>query len=147
MNQSVRTAILMGLAALLFSGFGFWLGTAYGVRLAHAHPTPHELLHHSLDLTVDQNQRLASLEAQYTARVEPLRMKMDAADHDLANALSTEHGYGPRTEAALSRYYRVAQELRKTEILHAFAMRSLLDSDQLRKFDLAFRNAWAATPP
>lgn len=147
MNQSVRTAMLMGLAALLFSGFGFWLGTAYGVRLAHDRPTPHELLHHSLDLTADQNRRLASLEVQYTARVEPLRMKMDAADHDLANALSTEHGYGPRSEAALSRYYRVAQDLRKTEILHAFAMRAVLDKDQLQKFEFVLQHAWAAAPP
>lgn len=147
MSQSVRTAILMGLAALLFSGFGFWLGTAYGVRLAYARPTPHELLHHSLDLTAVQNRRLAALETQYTARVEPLRTEMDTADHELANALSTEDGYGPRTEAALSRYYRAAQELRKTEILHAFAMRAVLDKDQLQKFEFALRHAWAAAPP
>ena len=147
MNSSVRNSMMLVLAAVLFGGFGFWLGTAYGVRLEHRRPDPHELLHHSLDLTADQDRRLTDLETQYRAREQALQMQMDAADHDVANALSNEHGYGPRAQAALARYYRVAQAMRESGIRHAFAMRAVLDSDQIQKFDFAMRHAWAAAPP
>lgn len=147
MNPSLRSALLLTLSAVLFAGFGFWLGTAYGVRLAHTRPDPHERLHHVLDLSDEQIRQVAPIEAQFSTRQQALRTAMDAADHDLANAFSNENSFGPAGQAALARYYRAAQELREASIQHAFAMRTVLNSNQLQKFDFEMRHAWAAEPP
>lgn len=76
--------------------------------------------------------------------MKTVRSEMDAAEHDLDNGLSDERGYGPQARAALSRFSRAAQDLRKTSLLHAFELRTALDGSQLQNFDFAIRRAWSA---
>lgn len=141
MNPNLRTVAMLAFGMLLAAAFGGWLGVAYGVRLAHSRPDPHERIHHALDLTADQDRELAALEAQFKARRSALHRDMDLASHDFANAIGTEHVFGPRSRAALVHYYQSEEQLEEATIVHAQAMRAVLNADQRDQLDFSLRHA------
>lgn len=141
MNPSLRTVAILAFGMLLAAAFGGWLGVAYGVRLAHNRPDQHERIHHVLDLTADQDRELAALEAQFKARRSALHRDMDLASHDFANAISMEHVFGPRSRMALIRYHQSEEQLEEATIMHAQAMRAVLNAGQREQLDFSLRNA------
>jgi hypothetical protein len=97
----------------------------------------HRLLHDRMNLDAAQVAQLEVLEARYAARREALEAEMRAGNARLAQAIETEHGYGPRVAAAVNASHMTMGALQKETLAHVFAMRQLLRPDQAARFDAA----------
>ncbi|MBB3892812.1 Spy/CpxP family protein refolding chaperone [Phenylobacterium haematophilum] len=131
MRSMALTLILSVLVAIL----GVWGGAQYVMHRVHR-PTPlHELVHEKLNLTADQERRIAGMERDHEARRQALEAEMRAANAQLAQAFQQSHAYTPQVQAAIDRFHRAMGELQKETIVHTLAMRAVLTPDQTARFD------------
>ena len=133
-------AIALTLAA---GAFGGWIGVRYGLTQARETPGLDEVIHHDLHLDADQRQRIAGIEAGFALRREALDAEMRAANHDLADALATEHALGPAAERAIGRFHAAMGELQRQSVAHVMAMRAVLGPAQIDRFDRTVTRALA----
>ncbi len=128
---------------LLIFAIGF-LGALAGVMIerawsaaAHAPPETelHRLLHEEFDLDAAQEARLSAAEQSFALRRKALEFELRARNAALAEAIETEHGNGPRVQAAVDGSHQVMGELQKETLVHIFAMRQVLRPDQATRFD------------
>ena len=89
----------------------------------------------SSSLTADQEQRLDALEARFAVEQARLEASARAANAQLAQAMETEHEYGPEVSAAIDEVHARMGDLQKATVRHVFDMREILDSDQQLQFD------------
>ena len=145
MTPSLRGAFIT-IAIALIAGFGgVWLGMTVFDRNMHQ-PNLHELIHHKLHLTADQERRIAALESNFAVRRRTLEIEMRAANVELASAIREEHGYGPRVTAAVDRFHHAMGQLQTEMIQHVFAMRDVLTPEQKSRFDDTVVAALTANP-
>lgn len=131
MRSMALTLILSVLVAIL----GVWGGAQY-VMHRMQRPTPlHELVHEKLNLTADQERRIAGMERDHDAKRQALEAEMRAANAQLAQAFQQTHAYTPQVQAAIDRFHRAMGELQKETIVHTLAMRAVLTPDQTARFD------------
>ena len=133
MRQTIIIAIIVFLAAI---------GGVVAGRLIVDPPMPpenelHALLHNGLDLDANQHAKLEVLEKQFAIRKQALELEMRADNAKLAAAIENEHGYGTEVAAAVDQSHMAMGELQKETLEHIFAMRALLRSNQVAKFDAA----------
>jgi hypothetical protein len=95
----------------------------------------HELLHSQLDLDSKQHAQLEAIEKSFAVRRQALELELRADNARLAEAIETEHGYGPLVAAAVDRSHQAMGDLQKETLEHIFAMRAVLRPDQAAKFD------------
>ena len=88
-----------------------------------------------LSLTADQEQRLDALEARFAVEQARLEASARAANAQLAQAMETEHEYGPEVSAAIDEVHARMGDLQKATVRHVFDMREILDPDQQLQFD------------
>ncbi|RIA37369.1 heavy-metal resistance protein [Hephaestia caeni] len=121
------------------------IGVVVGRHFVEPAPQPgaelHAVLHDQLRLDAAQEQRLHTLEEAFAVRRRALELEMRAENARLAEAITAEHGNGPRVAAAVDASHRTMGELQKETLTHIFAMRSLLRPDQAAKFDAAVTKA------
>ena len=129
--RNLLTTILLTLVAG-FAGVG--LGKL-GFERSDRQPTLHEVIHEELHLTPAQSRQIEALEADFRVRRETRETEMRGANSDLAAAIREEHGYGPRVTAAVDRFHKAMGQLQTEMIQHVFAMRSVLTTEQMKKFD------------
>jgi Spy/CpxP family protein refolding chaperone len=135
------------LTVLAAAGAG-WFGVHYAnEQAARASTNLDELLHHELDLSADQRQRLAALEQGYAGRRRPLEDQMRAANHALAKAIVNEHRYGPQARQAIENFHAAMQTLQEETIQHILAMRAVLTPEQARRFDQTVAKALDSDQP
>lgn len=101
----------------------------------------HAVLHDQLSLDAGQERQLEALERAFAIRRRALELEMRAENVRLAEAITAEHGNGPRVAAAVDASHRTMGELQKETLSHIFAMRALLRPDQAAKFDAAVTKA------
>lgn len=133
-STQVRRAIVTIVLAL-FAGFGgVWLGK---ITFDHSDRRSdlHDVIHHELQLTADQRQRISTLEHDFAAKRAASEAEMRAANTELAAAIRDEHGYGPRVTAAVGRFHEAMGQLQTDMIKHVFAMREVLTVKQRETFD------------
>ncbi|MDK4806163.1 MAG: periplasmic heavy metal sensor [Novosphingobium aromaticivorans] len=104
----------------------------------------HTLIHHDLALDAGQQARIAALETRYEAQRAQTDAAMRADNRQLAEAIRTEHGYGPRVAGAVDRSHQAMGLLQKQTLQHLFAMRAVLRPDQAARFDAAMVEALTA---
>jgi hypothetical protein len=130
-------AILAFIAALV--------GVLVGRQFVTPPPQPgaelHAVLHDQLSLDADQERQLEVLERTFAIRRRALELEMRSENARLAEAITAEHGNGPRVAAAVDASHRTMGELQKETLAHIFAMRALLRPDQAGKFDAAVTKA------
>lgn len=127
----VFTVVLSALAA----GLGAWGGARYVVgHMHHAEPL-HQVVHDKLQLSAQQEARIAGLERDYALRRKSLEAEMRAANADLARAIDQSHTYGPDVQHAIDRFHMAMGDLQKQSILHVLAMRQVLTPKQATVFD------------
>nr|WP_255587211.1 periplasmic heavy metal sensor [Hephaestia mangrovi] len=123
-------------------------GVFVGRALLPTPPSPstelHELLHRELDLDVRQKAQLEKLEAQYARRRTTIEAAMKADNARLAEAIESEHGYGPEVAAAVDASHADMGRLQKATLAHVFAMRQILRPDQAERYDRAVVKALTA---
>lgn len=95
----------------------------------------HQFVHDELSLTADQEQRLDALEARFAVEQARLEASARAANAQLAQAMETEHEYGPEVSAAIDEVHARMGDLQKATVRHVFDMREILDPDQQLQFD------------
>ncbi len=147
MKIPLRAIAALVFLTLLAGALGGWLGVVYGEQATHPRTDLHTLVHRDLALTPEQNRRIETLESQFAARQKALRAEMRAANRDLADALDSEHTYGPKAQAAVDRFHHAEKQLQVATIEHVLAMRAVLNAKQSRRFDRAIHEALTAGAP
>jgi hypothetical protein len=107
----------------------------------HAGSELHRFIHEQLDLDSRQNAQIEVLEARFAERRSALEAKLKQANAELAEAMASEHEYGPRVAAAVDHAHMAMGDLQKATLEHVFAMRALLRPDQAARFDRAVSRA------
>lgn len=122
------------------------LGASWASRSLLASPEPsggdlHAFMHHKLDLDAAQEAQVEALETRFASRRTELEAKLRDANAELAQAMASEHQYGPRVAAAVDHAHMAMGDLQKATLEHVFAMRALLRPDQAARFDGAVARA------
>ncbi len=121
------------------------VGVVVGNKLVAQHASAgaelHAVLHDKLNLNDDQKTRLEALERRYAVRRQAIELELRSDNALLAEAIETEHGYGPKVSAAVDRSHQAMGRLQKETLAHVFLMRQLLRPDQTATFDKAVTKA------
>jgi Spy/CpxP family protein refolding chaperone len=136
-----RTIAVTLVLSVIVAALGAWGGAEYVTRAMHHAPPLDELLHEKLQLTADQQRRIAGLERDHATKRAALQAEMRAANVDLARAIQAQHAYTPEVQAAVDRFHRAMGELQKETILHVLAMRTVLTPEQAARFDATVANS------
>ena len=144
MTRSVRQLIATGLIALA-AGL---VGALAGGRMFDRAPPPalHQLVHHDLVLDAAQRARIDALESTFAVRKRLLELDMRSANAELAAAIQSERGYGPKVTAAVDHFHAAMGQLQKETIEHLFAMRAVLTPTQAATLDRTVVKALTADP-
>jgi hypothetical protein len=142
-TASGRTALTIA-AAFLAALAGVFVGRSLAAHGEAPSSELHAVLHDRLDLDNGQKARLEALERQFAVRRKALELELRADNALLAEAIESEHGYGPKVAAAVDRSHEAMGRLQKETLSHVFAMRQLLRPDQAARFDGAVTKALTA---
>lgn len=143
----MRAVVLAALLAALAGAVGGWAGIQYGLRQANYAQDLHEILHHQLGHTLEQEKRIQTLEAQFAERRRSLDMEMRAANRDLADALQADPTYGLPAKQAIERFHQAMAALQEQTTIHILAMREVLTPEQAERFDRTVREALTSEYP
>lgn len=146
MGRISRGAALTVILALIAGVAGGWLGASLWAR-PQAPVSMHEVVHHELDLSPEQQQRLAVLERDFAKRRKAREAELKAANAALAAAIASRHEYSPEVAAAVERFHVAMGALQKETVQHVLAMRGLLTSEQAQTFDRRVTQALTADAP
>ena len=136
-----RHIALIALLAFLAALVGVLVGRQFVTPHTQAGAELHAVLHDELTLDAAQERQLEALEKAFALRRRALELEMRSENARLAEAITAEHGNGPRVTAAVDASHRTMGELQKETLAHIFAMRALLRPDQAVKFDAAVTKA------
>ncbi|BBC71675.1 conserved hypothetical protein [Altererythrobacter sp. B11] len=106
----------------------------------------HAFVHEELDLSPAQEQKLDRLEERFAVEQRRLELELRSANAQLAEAMESEHRYGPGVGIAIDRVHTRMGDLQKATVRHVFAMRDLLNPRQQSAFDHEVTNALTADP-
>lgn len=126
--------VLTVVLALLAGAAGAWIG-ASGLPPAHRPASLHEMVHHELELTPEQDRRLDVLEQDFAVRRKAREAELRAANAQLAAAIQARHEYTPEVQAAVARFHAAMGALQLETVQHVLAMRKVLTPEQAAKFD------------
>jgi Spy/CpxP family protein refolding chaperone len=101
----------------------------------------HRLMHETLNLDPAQKQKIEALEADFAHQREDLDARLRYANAALADAMASEHTYGPKVAMAVDHCHMAMGDLQKATLRHVFAMRAVLRPDQAARFDAAVGKA------
>lgn len=141
MTSGIRRAALIVLIAFLAGLAGVFIGRTFIHAPQQEAVELHEFLHDHLDLDRSQRTRLEALETGFATRKAALESELRQNNMALATAIETEHGYGPKVQAAVDHSHAAMGTLQKETLAHIFAMRALMRPDQAAKFDAAVARA------
>lgn len=140
--MSARSRLLLMIALTFIAAI---IGVFVGNRLLTHHNSAgselHDVLHDKIALNDGQRARLDALERRYAVRRKGIELELRADNALLAEAIETEHGYGPQVSAAVDRSHQAMGRLQKETLAHVFMMRQLLRPDQAATFDRAVTKA------
>ncbi len=135
MSRLIRVAVLIVLLTAFVAGAGGWVGVRIGLDQARAPTGLDALVHRALPLSPAQTLRIEALEGDFAAQRHSLETEMRAANADLADAIATDHVYGPRAQQAIARFHHAMGALQEDTIKHVLAMRAVMTPAQARRFD------------
>lgn len=130
-----RRLLLLALVAFAAAICGVFIGRIIADRPRASETELHALLHNKLELTAQQQVKIDAIEARFAVRRKALDLEMRAANARLAEAIESEHGYGPKVTAAIDHSHVAMGELQKETLEHLFAMRAVLNPEQAKMFD------------
>lgn len=139
-----RRLLLIAVIAFFAAIAGAFIGRSFIGPPAPVENELHALLHHELNLDSAQQTRMDEIERRFAVRKRALELELRAGNARLADAIQTEHGYGPAVKAAVDRSHGAMGELQNETLEHIFAMRAVLKPDQAAKFDAAVTKALTA---
>ena len=126
---------LIALVAFAAAVGGVFVGRAVVEPQRSSETEIHALLHSRLKLDDAQEAKVEEIEQRFAIRRKALELEMRAANAHLADAIQSEHGYGPEVTKAIDHTHQVMGALQKETLEHLFAMRAVLSPDQATEFD------------
>lgn len=146
--STARTAIAVVVLTVIAMAAGVWIGTGLGKGHVHeAAGDVHNILHHQLGLSQDQERKIEAIEAKFALDRKDLDMQMRAANLELARALESERAYGDAAKTAISHFHEAMAKLQELTVVHILEMRAVLTQEQAEKFDKTVRQALSPDPP
>ena len=121
--------------SILGATLGAWVGAEYVLHRMREHAPLHEMLHEQLQLSAEQQSRIAGVEREHAQRRAQLELEMRAANAELARAFKQQHTYTAQVQAAIDHFHRAMSALQRETMLHVFAMRAVLTPEQAERFD------------
>jgi nickel and cobalt resistance protein CnrR len=140
MSSAGRYLVVALVAAAVALGAS-WASRSLLAPPVHESGDLHAFMHDRLDLDAAQEAQLDVLEARFAGRRTELETMLRQANAELAEAMESEHEYGPRVAAAVDHVHMAMGDLQKATLEHVFAMRELLRPDQAARFDKAVSKA------
>lgn len=144
--DKARRLLVVALVAFCAALAATFLARSFVADAPHAGSQLHVLMHDELDLDPDQERQIAALEARFAQRRQQLDAAMREANAQLAEAVETEHEYGPKVSEAVDRSHMAMGELQKETLSHVFAMRAVLRPDQASAFDERIAATLSSSP-
>lgn len=142
-----RAFILMLLITACAGGLAGWAGIEYGLHRATAQDDLDTVLHRDLNLTPDQEQRIAALEVSFGKDRETYQAEMRAANKKLAHALTQDAANGQTMESAVQQFHMAMAALQVRTVRHVLSMRSVLTPAQKDIFDRTVNKSLGADVP
>lgn len=139
----VLTAIIAFAAALAAT----WLARSFSPAGHAGDSELHTLVHEELNLDPAQMARIEALETQFADQRKAYDAQLRQANAALAEAMTSEHAYGPKVAEAVDRAHHAMGELQKATLAHVFAMRAVLRPDQAARFDAEVAKALTRPGP
>jgi len=130
-----KRLVLIAIVAFLAAMGGTYAGRTLFAPGIQTETELHALLHKELKLDTAQEGKIEAIEQRFATRRKALELEMRAANAHLAEAIQTEHGYGPEVTAAIDHTHQVMGEMQKETLEHLFAMRAVLKPEQTAQFD------------
>ena len=121
-------AALSAMIALAASHFANTRHNAAGGEL-------HALVHDKLALDAAQKTRIDALDKAFAGERQALDARLRAANARIADAIASEHQYGPKVANAVDQSHLAMGDLQKATLRHVFAMRAVLTPQQAEVFD------------
>lgn len=145
--SAAKTAFAVIVLTIVAMAVGVWIGVGVGKGHVRASGDVHEILHHQLGLSLDQEKKIETIEAKFALDRKELDIQMRAANLELARALETELAYGDAAKAAISHFHAAMAKLQELTVVHILEMRAVLTPEQAKTFDKSVREALSADPP
>lgn len=116
-------AIAAGAAAL----------TEYLLRRTQPPEDAHAWVHRQLEITPEQDGKIAEMEKGYALRRAALMRRLHEANDELARAILADRAASPNVAAAVRRIHAAQAELQQITLDHVFEMRAALTPAQYDK--------------
>ena len=120
--------------ALAAGALGAWCVIHY-LAPADTGPSLHQMVHDELELSADQADAIAGIEARYQTRRRALESEMQAANARLAAAIDTDKAYTEEVQAAIEDFHAAMGALQRETIVFVLEMREVLTPEQQARFD------------
>jgi Spy/CpxP family protein refolding chaperone len=136
-RQLLLTVLLAGLA-----GFG---GVWFGARgFQGAEPPTHAPLRMAVDeltkrgllgLSQEQKDKITEIQGRYAHKRTKLRVRIAAANAELADALADEMTLGPKVETSIEHLKSMVGDLQREAVAYVLEVRAVLTEQQQMVFD------------
>lgn len=141
-----RAAAALIALTFLVAVLGGWLGVRLGQRDADTNLGLDRVLHHDLSLSKEQKAKIEALEATFATERKSLEAEMRLANHDLAQAIVTDHRMSPAAAQAIGRFHQAMRQLQELTTAHVLSMREVLTPAQATIFDRSVVRVLNADP-
>ncbi len=147
MTPPLRLISIAVVVTALAAGIGGAVGVRYGIAHSASQPEIHNLLHHELDLTPEQDHQIEVLESAFETRRKALEVDIHTANQALAAAIVADHAYGPRAEQSINDFHHALSDLQVATVKHILDMRAVLTPAQAERFDQTVTKALGTEQP
>ena len=107
--------------------------TEYWLRRSHPAEDAHAWVHRQLEITPEQDQKIAEMEKVFAQRRAALMQRLHEANDELAHAILEDRAASPKVAAAVRRIHSAQAELQQITLDHVFEMRAALTPAQYDK--------------
>lgn len=134
MSMGWKSVAITVVLALIASGAGVWGGATWVLK-REAPPSLHAIVHRDLALDADQRVRIEAIETRFAPRRVELEARVQAANRELAAAISASDGDASVVQPAVDHFHDAMGELQQATIAHIFEMRTVMTPAQADRFD------------
>jgi len=131
MKPWFRNLLFLLLVAVLAAGAAAL--TEYWLRRSRPPEDAHAWVHRQLEITPEQDRRIAEMEKVFALRRAALMQRLHEANDELAHAILEDRAASPKVAEALRRIHSAQIELQQITLDHVFEMRVALTPAQYDK--------------
>lgn len=131
MRPAARVGLFLALVVVVAAAAAF---VSMRALRSSAPPDAHQWLHDQLNLSSDQDKKMAPAEKNFLAQRAKLIEEIRSANRDLAAAILSDGRWSPAVEAAIDRGQRAQGELQRATVRHCLELSEYLTPEQSKRF-------------